>query len=180
MIDLYRFFDASERLLYVGISLSAIQRANQHLAKPWWPEVARMEVEHLEVSRTEIEAIERQAIIAEKPIHNVKHNGLAATIHNLPDRLKERAMSTTSPLVGLFVLTPDETDGWPLACRQGVMEAVIGDFALVLWFSWLHGGPLWSELVRLDAMEGWRLYVDNEDMVYAANVASKARDQKVS
>lgn len=74
-MDLYRFFDASDHLLYVGISLSAAQRASQHRAeKPWWPDVARMDVEHHDVARHEMEQIERDAIIAERPLHNVVHN----------------------------------------------------------------------------------------------------------
>lgn len=75
-IDLYRFFDATDRLLYVGISLNAAMRASQHkVAKSWWPDVARMEVQHLGyVDRRRAEDIERIAIINERPIFNVKHN----------------------------------------------------------------------------------------------------------
>lgn len=75
--DLYRFYDRDNRLLYIGISLSAVERAGQHRAdKPWWPDIARMEVQHLgTVTRREAEAIERDAIVAEKPKHNVVHNG---------------------------------------------------------------------------------------------------------
>lgn len=179
MIDLYRFFDASERLLYIGISLSAIQRANEHRKeKPWWPEVARMHVTHLEASRLEAEAIERQAIIDERPIHNVKHNGTAS-----PDRaiIKEQCEMNASrdPLVGMFVLTPDEDAGWPLASHQGIVEAMVGDFVLVRWFSWWDGQPNFADLVRLETMVGWRFYNDNDEFVDVANKASKARDQKM-
>lgn len=73
--DLYRFYDSSETLLYVGISLSAAHRASQHRAeKPWWPEVARMDVEHLP-SRQEALTAELAAIRTEHPIHNVVGNG---------------------------------------------------------------------------------------------------------
>lgn len=75
MMDLYRFYAADERLLYVGISLSAAARASQHSReKPWWPDVARMDVEHHDVDRLTMEAIEREAIVAERPLHNVTHN----------------------------------------------------------------------------------------------------------
>lgn len=76
MIDLYRFFDADERLLYVGISLNAAKRASEHKKdKQWWSDVARMEVQHLDVSsRSEAEELERKAIRAERPVHNVMHN----------------------------------------------------------------------------------------------------------
>jgi len=75
VIDLYRFYDATERLLYVGISLSAAGRAADHRGeKGWWRDVARMEVEHLDVARDEALRIERKTILAERPLHNVVHN----------------------------------------------------------------------------------------------------------
>lgn len=75
-MNLYRLFDADDRLLYVGISLHAIQRATEHRRdKPWWPLVARMEFEHLEVeSRADAEAIEREVIAVERPVYNVAHH----------------------------------------------------------------------------------------------------------
>src|SRR5688572_7566222 len=73
-MDLYRFYDRDDRLLYVGISLSAAKRASEHRAeKAWWSDVARMEVEHLDVSRSEAEAIEKEAIRSEAPLYNVTH-----------------------------------------------------------------------------------------------------------
>lgn len=43
-MDLYRFFDDAGRLLYIGISVSAISRAGKHRQeKNWWHDVARME-----------------------------------------------------------------------------------------------------------------------------------------
>lgn len=69
--DLYRFYDHADRLLYVGISLHAAQRAAEHRAdKQWWSDVARMDVEHLN-SRVEALEAELIAIRSERPIHNV-------------------------------------------------------------------------------------------------------------
>lgn len=75
-MDLYRFFDKGGDLLYVGISLSAAHRASQHRStQSWWPEVASMDVRHLDTDvRREAEAIERQVIIDEHPKYNVAHN----------------------------------------------------------------------------------------------------------
>lgn len=75
-MDLYRFYDSDERLLYLGISLHAAKRASEHRnGQTWWPRVARMDIEHLECTRTEALTIEREAIKAERPLHNVVHNG---------------------------------------------------------------------------------------------------------
>ena len=72
--DLYRFYDASGQLLYVGISLHAAQRASEHRKdKAWWSDVARMEVQHLPTRGAALVA-ERTAIVNERPLHNVVHN----------------------------------------------------------------------------------------------------------
>lgn len=74
MIDLYRFFDNDGALLYVGISLSAAQRASQHKhEKQWWPDVARMDVERHPNRAAALDA-ERHAITTERPIYNIVHN----------------------------------------------------------------------------------------------------------
>lgn len=76
MMDLYRFLDANDRLLYIGISLNAVQRAVNHRnQKNWWNDVNRMDIEHLNCqTRDQAEAIEAAAIIAERPLHNIEHN----------------------------------------------------------------------------------------------------------
>ena len=72
--DLYRFYDGSGTLLYVGISLHAAQRASEHRKdKAWWPDVASMTIQHLPTRAAALEA-ERVAIINERPLHNVVHN----------------------------------------------------------------------------------------------------------
>lgn len=69
--DLYRYFDADDRLLYVGISFSSIVRAAQHRQeKGWWSEFTRMDVERFD-TRDEAKAAELHAIRTESPIHNV-------------------------------------------------------------------------------------------------------------
>ena len=73
MGDLYRFFNAEGRLLYVGISLSAVGRAASHRNKAgWWSEVARMDVEHHDVTRETLAQLEADAVTRERPLHNVR------------------------------------------------------------------------------------------------------------
>ena len=74
MTALYRHFDADGRLLYVGIARSVTARLAQHADSPWDDQIARVEVERF-ATREEAEAAEREAIRAEKPIHNRAHNG---------------------------------------------------------------------------------------------------------
>jgi hypothetical protein len=75
---LYRFFGADGALLYIGITASLPNRLARHKEdKPWWCDVADIRVEHFQSRRAVLEA-ERAAIVAEKPLHNVRHNGLTA------------------------------------------------------------------------------------------------------
>lgn len=69
--SLYRYFDASGRLLYVGITSRRTGRSLQHaMEKDWWGEVARCEWEHY-ATREEAARRERDAIATEHPRHNV-------------------------------------------------------------------------------------------------------------
>lgn len=67
---LYRHFDASGRLLYVGISISAMARLAAHEAAVWFDDIARVDVER-HPSRDAALTAERHAIRTEKPLHNI-------------------------------------------------------------------------------------------------------------
>ncbi len=71
---LYRFYDRSDVLLYVGITVDLPTRLGNHQTdKPWWLDVARITGELLP-SRREVFAAEQKAIRDEKPLYNVQHN----------------------------------------------------------------------------------------------------------
>lgn len=71
---LYRFFDSTGALLYVGITATPGARWKKHAAdKSWWTDVTTATVEH-HPTREAVEAAERQAIRTEYPRHNVVHN----------------------------------------------------------------------------------------------------------
>ena len=72
---LYRFFDAEDTLLYIGITMNPVTRFRAHRAdKDWWCEVANIRIETFD-DRSALEAAERDAINSEKPKYNVVHNG---------------------------------------------------------------------------------------------------------
>lgn len=74
---LYRHFDCEGRLLYVGISLNALNRLAEHKqTAEWFWRIARVEVTAYATRRSALKA-ERLAIQREKPLHNVKHTGKA-------------------------------------------------------------------------------------------------------
>lgn len=71
---LYRHFDAAHSLLYIGISLSAVQRLKQHMGdKEWAGDIAAVTVEHFDTREDALDA-ERKAIQNEKPRWNIAHN----------------------------------------------------------------------------------------------------------
>lgn len=74
---LYRHFDASGKLLYVGISLHAVSRLVGHKnSSPWVWSIARMEVETYS-TRKAAEQAEREAIENERPLFNAMHGDVA-------------------------------------------------------------------------------------------------------
>lgn len=71
---LYRFFDRSDVLLYVGITVDPGARFKKHRGdKPWWNQVDHIGIEHF-ATRKEAEAAEKKAIQEEQPLHNKVHN----------------------------------------------------------------------------------------------------------
>lgn len=72
----YRFYSASEVLLYIGICDEPLKRWYHHaVTKPWWSDVARFSIVWF-TSREEAEESERESIKAEKPLHNISLNGI--------------------------------------------------------------------------------------------------------
>lgn len=87
---LYRMYDASDALLYVGMSINLPSRLAQHRSQQdWWPDVVRVEVEHF-AGRKAAAAAEMAAIAAEAPQHNV-HSGSCVSWDTLEDREEGRA-----------------------------------------------------------------------------------------
>lgn len=71
---LYRHYDASGHLLYVGISLSPMTRTAQHCeSSVWFDSVARIEIEWHE-NRKEALRAERLEIKSASPKFNIAHN----------------------------------------------------------------------------------------------------------
>ena len=67
---LYRFYDVSPRLLYVGVTDSPAARWGQHAATaPWWADVAIKTIEWYPTRQAALDA-EDAAIAAENPVHN--------------------------------------------------------------------------------------------------------------
>lgn len=79
-IVVYRFFDASDRLLYVGCTSNFLQRVSGHKGptspSPWWPLAVRHTLTEYPTFRAALSA-EAHAICTEGPIYN-RHRVFAA------------------------------------------------------------------------------------------------------
>jgi excinuclease UvrABC nuclease subunit len=72
--QLYRHFDKTGALLYVGLSLSVFSRTLTHRNKTrWFIDIATITVEHM-ADRTEAMAAEHKAINTENPKYNVRRD----------------------------------------------------------------------------------------------------------
>lgn len=79
---LYRLRDASDQLLYIGVSDAPLRRWVEHSKdKPWWPRVVAFAFEWYD-SRTEALRVEACAIRTERPLYNQIHN--RAEVSRLP------------------------------------------------------------------------------------------------
>ncbi len=67
---LYRFWDAADSLLYVGLTCDPGSRWSAHIGdKPWWTEVAKITLEH-HPDLAAVQAAEHEAIRSENPRFN--------------------------------------------------------------------------------------------------------------
>lgn len=67
----YRLYDSTETLIYIGITSNPAQRFKAHWLKTWWPEVSMREVEWHE-TRASAEEIEARVIEADRPRYNAQ------------------------------------------------------------------------------------------------------------
>lgn len=73
----YRYFDANDVLLYVGISTDPDERWKAHrygLARKTWPKEAIRRTDQWCSSRPEALQVEEEAIKSERPLYNGTHN----------------------------------------------------------------------------------------------------------
>jgi excinuclease UvrABC nuclease subunit len=72
LTTLYRFYDADERLLYVGIAGSVTNRWESHRRSFWWCDASTVKLQHF-ATRKEALAAEKTAIRDDSPLINRMH-----------------------------------------------------------------------------------------------------------
>lgn len=86
-LTLYRFFDGSGRLLYIGQTISAWDRMRGHrVSSSFWPMVKRVDFENgCFANPAELAAAEVAAIKAERPVYNKMHADPAVRLEMLAE-----------------------------------------------------------------------------------------------
>lgn len=76
MYFLYRHWDRYNNLLYVGISLSTVQRLSEHRrAARWYDKIYKITIEQYSSKKEALEA-EKVAIKVENPAFNIQHSSI--------------------------------------------------------------------------------------------------------
>jgi prevent-host-death family protein len=173
---LYRLYDEADALLYIGISHQPEVRFDQHaMAKEWWPQVARREVQWFD-DRPSAAAAEAAAIRAEDPEHNrtysprrdcrIVRDAVAA------DGLREVSLSLARPRIAGLIRSVEE-DGVPVVLmNRQRREAVI--VPIDFYDRALEYAAKRRELEALTALGEQRVLVkptDARDVQAARNVA---------
>lgn len=145
--SLYRFYDASGQLLYIGITVDVTIRWSSHTrGKVWWKDVVHATVEH-HPNRTAVLAAEAAAIKAEKPLHNITHN-------------RSRRRPTVPPdHNGFGFPIPPGLPKWTFASLRSGKEKTAP-----LWLYWeLDGDPMSDDYTtdEVDAIELWNMWRRN-------------------
>lgn len=168
--DLYRYFDASGTLLYVGISLHAAQRASEHRKdKAWWSDVASMTIQHLPTRSAALKA-ERVAIVNERPLHNVIHNRTTTTTPSTSNKVESPPIVWLCDVCGGAIrdISTNEEFGYiqvrrPVGKPRGIVE----------WWEVLHrrcdpnvdSGHYWIDTSRVRTerqMDDWEKHLSSK------------------
>jgi hypothetical protein len=170
MTQLYRHFDKDDLLLYVGISLSTIQRLSQHKrTSHWFDKVTRVSVEKY-ATREEALFREKETIRLEKPLYNIVHNLAPLYVSVEPiellelpyqcktevDMLKDEAKEAVIDLINTYVVSTNYDlliSGWStvhtldtfISIKYLARKDVKGKF---LWLKLLESGATFSIKVK--------------------------------
>lgn len=162
---LYRFYDESGVLLYVGITADPSRRFEKHRGdKTWWRHVARIDMAQYG-TRDELRAAERVAIENEAPLHNIRMNRPPRGRPCVPDGLVGRWFHSYRDDD-----TPEARRSYrpeKLHWQGRVVEEVTPAVFLVQTYSWFDGMPHSQKVVPVEAMAGWTFYDTAEEMQLA-------------
>lgn len=129
---LYRHFAADGRLLYVGISLSAIGRLAQHReTSHWYGEIARVDIEWHSDRNAAMKA-EKNAIQNEHPPYNIIHSRAQS-----PSLADDQPLSIVWPIPSRYAVIAWDFDH--NSTGNAIAAVAVG------YQSWRCGAPQWLD-----------------------------------
>ncbi|MFG1659105.1 hypothetical protein ACGFIY_21490 [Micromonospora chersina] len=134
-----------QQLLYIGITeRTAVARWAEHMnQKRWAANIACWERDpRVFYSEADVLAVERAAIIAERPVHNVQHNGnnpgAVRIRRHLPRHIVQARLQWAARLLlwlglacGFWFVCGDVWHGWDAPRNSGIAATITG--ALLWW-----------------------------------------------
>ena len=124
---LYRHFDSTGKLLYVGISINSLRRLADHGRHSFWfDQIRSITLDHFD-SRPEVLAAERAAIAAENPVYNRMRPGLRRVLSRRPEEMRDRIPAGKNVFKSHDI---SEVLGVSLDSARGVMKS--GDITCLL------------------------------------------------
>ena len=125
--NLYRHFDSESVLLYVGVSLSALQRLGQHATNShWFNSIAKVTIEKFESRKDALQA-EKNAIASESPLHNIllkpkRQTKAQAILEQMADESRDQLVKRTVEFGPLYT---EETAAEYLAISVRLLRKMI-------------------------------------------------------
>jgi len=97
--QLYRHYNSTGELLYIGISLSVLNRLGQHKDNShWFNSITNISIESYN-TREEALIAERDSIINERPYYNTIHNNTLKRLYKRLDRLGQNINNEKNPIL---------------------------------------------------------------------------------
>lgn len=159
---LYRHYDDSGSLLYVGVSLNAVIRLAQHKqASDWFNSITRVDIEFFE-SRQKALSAETEAIQEEGPAHNIRKKGAPEILED-PTRAAESRRQLLHRIVNFEpVYSLSEAaralycseDKIKSMCKEGVLGCCVVSKRKMA-NRWNKGGPDITIVKRI--ITGWQI-----------------------
>lgn len=128
--QLYRFFDTSDKLLYVGVSISVAIRLQGHKSTAWFGRVSKIIIQTFDTRELAL-AAEIVAIKAECPEFNVTHNNMGPaprrrprTICNVPQGPLEEGARRSSMLTISDIMDDAKVSRWTVMrwCKRRIVR----------------------------------------------------------
>lgn len=123
-LALYRFYNDSGQLLYVGITNDPARRLGEHAdSKSWWPTVRGITIDWYD-TRAMVTAAEKRAIRVENPLYNVQHKPDIPRLGNYIDGMSSPDIDLYEDIAGHYREIFRGTESQWAVFSKGLQKAI--------------------------------------------------------